>query len=147
MHHPQPQPPDDRTGLPTVALLLHTVVPPATDHPYRKLPSPAGTASHLAHDHRIDPDGEHAELLCEHFSDPDQLHRFAHEPAEERVLLDELVDPLVDKILHLLGQLPSDLHPIVLAEAALATRLGEAPSARPATHPRAIDDPPDRGGR
>ncbi len=118
-----------------VALLLHTVVPPATDHAYRKL---ADTAGHLAGRHGLDLDGKHAELLAEQFTDPDQLHRFAHEPTEQRVILALLVDPLVDQILDLLGQLPSDLHQVVLAEAALATRLLD-PSTQPAVPPPPAD--------
>jgi hypothetical protein len=127
---PQPQStlPVDRTDLPAVALLLHTAVPPATDHPYRPLASPASTARHLSRRHRVDPDGGHAELFAEEFTGPDQLHRFAHEPTEERALLALVLDPLVGQILDLLGQLPHDLHLIVLAEAALATRLLDLPA-------------------
>jgi len=126
-------------------LLLHTAVPPATDHPYRKHPSPASTARHLAHQHHLDPDGEHAELFAEQFTGPDQLHQFAHEPAAERVILALLLDPLVDQILDLLGQLPRDLHPIVLAETALATRLLDT-LVQPASTEHLADEPPAGSG-
>jgi hypothetical protein len=144
-HGPQPAPPADSTDLPAVALLLHTVVPPATDHAYRKHASPASTASHLAGHHRLDPGGEHARLLAEQFTDPDQLHRFAHEPTEQRAILGLLLDPVVDQILDLLGQLPSDLRAIVLAEAALATRLLD-PAVQPASRAQPADDPLPTGG-
>jgi len=144
MRQLQPTPPVDRTGLPAVALLLHTAVPPATDHPYRKHPSPASTAHHLARQHHLDPDGEHAELFAEQFNGPDQLHRFAHEPTAERAILALVLDPLVDQILNLLSQLPRDLHPIVLAEAALATRLLDA-STQPASLKQPADDEPPAG--
>jgi len=141
---PQPTPPADVSA---VGLLLHTAVPPATDHAYRKLASPASTASHLAGRHGIQLGGEHAELLAEQFADPDQLHRFAHEPTEQRAVLALLLDPLVDQILDLLGQLPRDLHPIVLAEAALATRLLDT-SVQPARPEQLADDgqPPAGSG-
>jgi hypothetical protein len=132
--------------VPAVALLLHTVVPPATDHAYRKHPSPASTASHLAGQHGIQLGGEHAQLLAEQVTNPHQLHRFAHEPTEQRAILGLFLDPLVDQILDLLAQqLPSDLHPIVLAEAALATRLLD-PTARPRS-PQLADDGPPAGSR
>ena len=141
---PHLTPPDEPADLdvPAVALLLHTVVPPATDHPYRKHPS---TASHLAGRHGLDLAGEHAELLAEQFANPDQLHQFAHEPTEQRAILALFLDPLVDQILDLLAQLPSDLHSIVLAEAALATHLLD-PAARPTSSQPADDNPP-AGGR
>ncbi len=134
------------SDVPAVALLLHTVVPPATDHPYRKHASPASTASHLAGQHRIQLGGEHAQLLAQQFTDPDQLHRFAHEPTQQRVILALFLDPLVDQILNLLAQLPSDLHPIVLAEAALAVRLLD-PSPQPASPAQLADDGPAPGSR
>ncbi len=147
---PQPTPPAesaDPAEPPAVALLLHTAVPPATDHPYRPHASPASTTSHLAGRHGIQLDGEHAQLLAEQFTDPDQLHRFAHEPTDERAVVALLVDPLVDQLLDLLDQqLPRDLHPIVLAEAALAVRLLD-PSARPASPAQAADDGPPAGSR
>ncbi len=127
MRQPQPTLPND---LPTVALLLHTAVPAATDHPYRK--------------HHLDPDGEHAELFAEQFTGPDQPHRFAHEPTAERAILALVLDPLVDQILAILGQLPRDLHPIVLAEAALATRLLDAPAQPVHLEQLADDEPPTR---
>jgi hypothetical protein len=131
--------------MPAVALLLHTVLPPATDHPYRKHTSPASTASHLAGRHGLQLGGEHAQLLAQQFTDPDQLHRFAHEPTQQRAILALLLDPLVDQILDLLAQqLPSDLHPIALAEAALATALLDAPIHWPALQQRREDDPPAR---
>jgi hypothetical protein len=141
MRQPQPTPPAD---LPAVALLLHTAVPPATDHEYRKLPSPASTARHLDRQHHLGPDGEHAELFAEQFTGPDQLHRFAHEPTEERAILALVLDPLVDQILAVLGQLPRDLHAILLAEVALATRLLD-PRAQPASPEQLADDEPPTG--
>lgn len=135
------------SDVPAVALLLHTVVPPATDHPYRKHASPASTASHLAGQHSIQLGGEHAQLLAEQFTNPDQLHRFAHEPTEQRAILGLFLDPLVDQILDLLAQqLPSDLHPIVLAEAALAVHLLD-PTARPGSPQQLADDEPPAGSR
>ena len=141
MSQPQPLSPTDPTDVSAAALLLllHTTVPPATDHAYRTHASPASTASHLAGRHGIQLGGEHAELLAEQFADPDQLHRFAHEPTEQRAMLALLLDPLVDQILDLLGQLPRDLHPIVLAKAGLATHL-EDTSTQPATPPPAAAD-------
>jgi hypothetical protein len=130
--------------MPVVALLLHTAVPPATDHAYRKLASPASTTSHLAGRHGIELGGEHAELFAEQFADPDQLHRLAHEPTQERVILALLLDPLVDQILDVLGELPRDLHPIVLAEAALATRLLDT-LVPPASPEQLADDKPPAG--
>ncbi len=58
-----------------------------------------------------------------------------------------LLDPLVDQILDLLGELPRDLHPIVLAEAALATRLLDT-SVQPARPEQLADDgqPPAGSG-
>jgi hypothetical protein len=139
-------PPADPSDVPAVALLLHTVVPPATDHAYRKHVGPASTASHLAGRHGIQLGGDHAELLAEQFTDPDQLHRFAHESTQQRAILALVLDPLVDQILDLLDHLPSDLHPIVLAEAALAVRLLD-PSARPASPTQLADDGPAPGSR
>jgi hypothetical protein len=131
------------SDVPAVALLLHTVVPPATDHPYRKHASPASTASHLAGRHGVQLGGEHAQLLAREFTDLDQLHRFAHEPTQQRAILALFLDPLVDQILDLLAQqLPSELHPIVLAEAALATALLDAPIHWPALQQRREDDRP-----
>jgi hypothetical protein len=132
--------------VPAVAPLLHTAVPPATDHAYRRPASPASTTAHLAGQHRIDLAGGHAELVAEQFTDPDQLHRFAHEPTEQRAILALLLDPLVDQILGLLGQSPRDLHPIVLAEDALATRLLD-PSARPTSPEQLAKDGPPAGSR
>jgi len=123
MRQPPTPPPADPADLPAVALLLHHAVPPATDHPYQPLASPADIARHLAGRHRLDPDGEHAEL----FTGPEQLHRFVHKSTQERLSLAELVAPFVGQILDLLGPLASDLHPIVLAEVALATQLLDAP--------------------
>ncbi len=65
---------------------------------------------------------------------PQQLHRFAHEPSEARAILAIALDPFVDQVLGILGQLPAELHPIVLAEAALAVRLGDG-RIPPATDP------------
>jgi len=138
---PQPTPPADVSAV----ALLHAAVPPTTKHAYRKLASPASTASHLACRHGIELDGEHAELFAEQFTDPDQLHRFAHEPTGERAILALLLDPLVDQILDLLGQLPRDLHPIVLAEAALATRLLDT-LVQPASPEHLADEPPAGSG-
>jgi hypothetical protein len=92
---------------------------------HRQLPNPARTTQHLARRHRLDLDGEHGELFREQFTSPEQLHRFAHEPTEQRAILAVLLDPFIDQILHILGQLPDQLHPIVLAEAALALRLAD----------------------
>jgi len=130
------------SDVPAVALLLHTVVPPATDHPYHQHASATSTASHLAGRHGIQLGGEHAELLAEQFASPDQLHRFAHEPTEQRAILALVIDPLVDQILALLSPLRSDLHLIVLAEAALATALLDAPIHWPAAEQRRESDPP-----
>ncbi len=141
MRQPQPPPCAD---LPAVALLLHIAVPPATDHPYHKFPSPASTARHLDHQHHLDPDGEHDELFAEQFTSPDQLHRFAHESTAERAILALVLDPLVDQVLDILGQIPSDLHPILLAEAALATRLLD-PRAQRASPEQLTDDEPPTG--
>jgi Resolvase, N terminal domain len=140
---PQPTPPADPGDLPTMALLLHTLVPPATDHPYHQHVSPASTASHLAGRHGIRLGGAYVHLLAEQVADPDQLHRFAHQPTQQRVILGLVLDPLVDQLLDLLGQqLPPDLHPLVLAEAALAVHLhdptGPAPPAdQPPANPAA----------
>ena len=143
-----PADPADPAGLPAVAL-LHTAVPPATDHPYRPLASPASTTDHLSRRHHLDLDGAHAELFAEEFTRPDQLHRFAHEPTAERAMLALLLDPLVDQILDLLGQLPRDLYPIVLAEAALVTRLLDTPAQPASLQQLAGDDglPAGRGSR
>ena len=86
-----------------------------------------------------------AELFAEQFADPDQLHRFAHEPTEERAVLALLLEPLVDQILDLPGELPRDLHPIVLAEAALATRLLDL-LVQPASPEHLADEPPAGSG-
>jgi len=117
-----------------LALRLHTAVPAAIDHPYRPLANSACTEHHLARRHRLDLDGEHGELFREHFTSPQQLHRFAHEPSEARAILAIALDPFVDQVLGILGQLPAELHPIVLAEAALAVRLGDG-RIPPATDP------------
>jgi hypothetical protein len=65
MRQPPTPPPLDPAGLPAVALLLHTAVPTATDHPYRPLASPASAARHLARRHHLEFDGEHAELFTD----------------------------------------------------------------------------------
>jgi len=148
MRQPHTPPPVDPAGLPTVTLLLHTAVPAATDHPYRNHASPAGTARHLIRqphldlDLDLDLDGEHAEL----FTGAEQLHRFAHKSTQERVILAALMEPFVGQILDLLGPLPSDLHPIVLAEAALATQLLDAPIHWPALDQHRSSDPPPASG-
>jgi hypothetical protein len=56
--------PARRSRLPAVALMLHTAVPPATDHPYRKHANPASTAddAHLVGRYGIDLGGQHAAL-------------------------------------------------------------------------------------
>jgi hypothetical protein len=81
--------------------------------------------------HGLELGGEHAELFAQMFLDSDQLHRFAHKPTQQRAILVLVLDPLVDQILNLLGQFPQELHPLVLAEAALASQLLD-PSTPPA---------------
>jgi hypothetical protein len=132
--------PEDNNGLAALALRLHTAVPAATDHPYRQLPNPARIERHLARRHRLDLGGEHGELFREQFRSPEQLHWFAHEPTEQRAILAVLLDPFVDQLLDVLGQLPAELHPIVLTETALALRLADG-RILPAT------DRPDDGDR
>jgi hypothetical protein len=68
---PQPTSPAEPAGLLAVALLLHTAVPPATDHTYRNHASSASTAAHLAGRHGMDLGGEQAELFAERFTGPD----------------------------------------------------------------------------
>jgi hypothetical protein len=121
-------------------------VPPATDHPYQPLASPAGTARHLARRHRLDPDGEHAELFAQQFTSPDQLHSFAHEPTEERAILGLLLDPYLDQILDIVAQLPRDLHPLLLTEVALATRLSGIPTKPAGQGQLAGGEPPAKSG-
>jgi hypothetical protein len=129
MTKPEPIPSGEVAAL---ALRLHSAVPAATDHPYRPLPNPTRTLQHLARRHRLDLDGEHAELFREHFTSPQQLHSFAHEPAEARALLAIALVPFVDQLRDILGQLPAALRPILLAETAQAVRLrgGRAPTDR-----------------
>ena len=118
-------------------LLLHTAVPPATDHPYRTHASPASTTAHLASRHHLDPDGANARV----FAGPEQLHRFAHTLIQRRLLLSELVTPLVEHILDLLQPLSSDVEAIVLAEVTLFTQLLDAPIHWPAIQRRDSDPP------
>ena len=120
--HPDSNP-DDR--VPALALRLHLAVPAATDHPWRQFGNPARTQQHLVHRHRLDLDGEQGALLREQFTSPQQLHRFAHEPTEARAILAIALEPFVNQLLDILGQLPAELHPIILSETALAVRLGD----------------------
>jgi hypothetical protein len=127
----------DLAGL---ALRLHTAVPAATDHAYRHFGNPARLQHHLARRHRLDLDGEDGAPLREQFRSPEQLHRFAHEPTEARAVLAIALAPFVDQLLDILGQLPNELHPILLAETALALGPGDGLGAQPT-------DPPSGSGR
>ncbi len=127
MTDPKPLPDSDLDdGVPALALRLHLAVPAATDHPWRPLGNSTRLQHHLVRRHRLDLDGEHAELFREQFTSPAQLHHFAHEPAAARAILAFLLDPFVDQVLDILGQLPAELHPIILSEVALALRLSDS---------------------
>jgi hypothetical protein len=132
--------------LARLALRLHIAIPAATDHPWRPLGNPAPLQRHLVRCHRLDLDGEHADLFREQFTSPEQLQRFADEPAEARAILAFLLDPFVEQLLDVLDQLPAELHPIVLTEAPLTLRLSDshdvhATDAGSAAQAGAVGDP------
>lgn len=68
---------------------------------------------------------------------PEQLHQFAHVSTKARAILAVALEPFVDQILDILDQLPTELHPIVLSEAALVLPLNDG---------REAHAPDSRGG-